>query len=292
MAPVLRPAVAGLRAGATSGIRGLAVVALTALNLLFWGTPVLILGLGKLVLRGAARRRLILILARIGERFVATNNRIFDALLPTQWDVSGIEGLSANRHYLVISNHVSWTDIFVLFRVFHRHVALLRFFIKYELIWMPVVGQAAWALEFPFMRRYSAEYLARHPEKRGRDLETTRRACQRYREIPVAILNFLEGTRFTLDKQEEQQSPYAMLLRPRVGGVTFVLDSLGDQLDGVIDVTIKYPRQDVSLWDFACGRISRIAVRARLLRVPGDRAHYKEWVEGIWREKDELLATL
>ena len=273
-------------------IRGLLVIFLTALNLAFWGTPVLILGLGKLVLRGRPRRRLILTLARLGERFVATNNRIFDALLPTQWDVSGIEGLRADGHYLVISNHVSWTDIFVLFRVFHRHVALLRFFIKQELIWLPVAGQAAWALEFPFMRRYSAEYLARHPEKKGRDLETTRRACQRYRDIPVAILNFLEGTRFTLDKQEEQQSPYRMLLRPRVGGVTFVLDSLGDQLDGVIDVTIKYPRQDVSIWDFARGRISRITVRARLLAVPGDRSQFKQWIEGIWREKDELLASL
>jgi 1-acyl-sn-glycerol-3-phosphate acyltransferase len=282
-----------LTAGSTSSwIRGLAVIVLVALNLAFWGVPVVLLGLGKLVLRGNARRRLILKLAGLGERFVATNNRIFDALLPTQWDVSGIESLRADRHYLVISNHVSWTDIFVLFRVFHRHVALLRFFIKQELIWLPFAGQAAWALEFPFMRRYSPEYLTRHPEKRGRDLETTRKACERYRDIPVAILNFLEGTRFTLDKQEEQQSPYAMLLRPRVGGVTFVLDSLGDQLDGVIDVTIKYPTQDVSIWDFATGRIPRIAVRARLLSVPDDRAHYKEWIEGIWREKDELLALL
>jgi 1-acyl-sn-glycerol-3-phosphate acyltransferase len=281
-------AVAGLRAGATSVL----VILLTALNLSFWGIPVLVMGLGKLVLRGQARRRLILMLAGLGDRFVAVNNRIFDALLPTEWDVQGLEGLRTDGRYLVISNHVSWTDIFVIFRVLHRHVALPRFFIKQELIWLPVVGQAAWALEFPFMRRYSAEYLARHPEKRGRDLETTRLACQRYREIPVAILNFLEGTRFTVDKHEEQESPYRMLLRPRVGGVTFVLDSLGDQLDGVVDVTIKYPHQDVSIWDFASGRISRIAVRARLLSVPDDRARYKEWIEGIWREKDQLLASL
>ena len=140
---------------------------------------------------------------------MAGNNRIFDLLLPTKWDIAGIgEDVRPDGHYLIISNHVSWVDIFVLFRAFQGRAPFIRFFLKHQLIWFPIVGQGCWALEFPFMHRHTPEYLEKHPEKRGKDLETTRRACQRYRNFPVAIANFVEGTRFTHAKREQQQSPY------------------------------------------------------------------------------------
>ncbi len=288
-----------------NAIRGAVVFALLALNLIFWGTPVLLLGLGKLVLRGRPLRALALSLARLGEGYVAGNELILRTFLPsTRLDIEGNDGLMRDGHYLIISNHISWVDIFVLFRTFHGRVALLRFFLKQELIWMPFLGLAAWALDFPFMKRYEPEYLARHPEKRGTDLATTRRACQRFRTIPVAILNFIEGTRFSREKQADEDSPYQYLLRPRVGGVAFVLASLGDQLDGIIDVTIGYPGHDVDMWHFVTGRVPLIRVRVRKLEVPDEfygeaiaepgpqREHFKLWVEKVWREKDALLGDL
>jgi 1-acyl-sn-glycerol-3-phosphate acyltransferase len=287
-----------------SVLRGLLVVVLLVTNVVLWGTPILLVGLVKLFIRGELRRRMILVAAWHGDQWVAFNNIIFDTLLPTRWDISVAEGLKPDRHYLIVSNHRSWTDILVLFRAFHRRVAFIRFFLKHELIWSPIVGQACWALDFPFMKRYSPEYLARHPEKRGMDLETTRRACRRYRRVPVAILNFLEGTRFTEEKREEQRSPYRFLLRPRIGGVGFVLASLGDQLDGVIDVTVAYPDYDITIWDFVCGRVPNVTVRAHLVDVPEEflssaiveqgpaRERFKAWVEAMWSEKDRLLSEL
>src|SRR5438034_3134789 len=204
-------------------IRGILTIALLFFNLLLWGIPVLLVGVIKFVVqvtapRSRLRSRVILANASLAERWVAGNDFIFDLLLPTEWDVLGIDDhLRPEGHYLIISNHVSWVDIFVIFRVFHRRVAFVRFFLKHELIWFPIVGQASWPLEFPFMKRYSPEYLERHPERRGKDLLTTRRACQRYRHVPVAMLNFLEGTRFTREKQADQESPYRHLLRPRIG---------------------------------------------------------------------------
>ena len=141
------------------------------------------------------------------------------------------------------------------------------------------------------MRRYSPEYLKAHPEKRGKDLETTRRACQRYRNFPVAIANFVEGTRFTLRKRDQQQSPYRHLLRPRVGGISFVFASLGEHLDAVYDVTIAYPRPEATVWEFVSGKIDTIAVRARRVEMPSSE-ETKTWVETLWREKDELLDSL
>jgi 1-acyl-sn-glycerol-3-phosphate acyltransferase len=240
----------------------------------------------------------------MGDRWAGVNNRIFDLMLTTKWDIAGVDGLRTDAHYLIVSNHVSWIDIFVVIRAFHRHAAFIRFFLKRELMWFPIVGQASWALDFPFMRRYTPEYLERHPEKRGHDLETTRRACRRFRSIPVTILNFLEGTRFSRDKHADQDSPYRQLLRPRVGGIAFVLASLGEQIDAIIDVTIAYPSQDVTFWDFVSNRIARITVRARRLEVPRrfltaeivepgpERDAFREWIENLWREKDALLEDL
>ena len=291
-------------------LRGIATTILLLLNLLLWGTLVVLFGVVKFAVhmiapRSRLRTRVILGLSWLAEHWVEGNDRIFDLMLPTKWDVEGpFDAIQRDGRYLIISNHVSWVDIFVNFRVFHGRAAFIRFFLKQQLIWFPIVGQAVWALEFPFMRRYSAEYLHRHPEKRGRDLETARRACQRYRHIPVTILAFVEGTRFTEEKRADQDSPYRHLLRPRVGAIGFVLASLGDQLDAMFDVMLAYPGRDVTFWQFVSGQVPRIVVRARRVDVPPEffnaeivepgpsRDRFKEWIDSIWREKDALLATL
>ena len=286
-------------------LRALAIVFLLLGNLILIGTPVLLGGIVKLLTFGKEpRRRVRLALAKLAERWVARNDRIFDALLTTRWDISGVEGLDPDGHYLLVANHVSWVDIFAVFRAFHGKTAFIRFFLKQQLIWFPIVGQASWALDFPFMRRYTPEELAAHPEKRGRDLETTRIACRRYRRIPVTILNFVEGTRFSPAKQREQQSPYRFLLRPRPGGISFVLASLAEQLDGVIDVTLVYPTLDVTMWDFVSNRIPRIVVRAQKLDVPQEffsdaitepgpeRERFKTWLDDVWRQKDAEITKL
>ena len=290
-------------------LRGTLTILLLLLNLLFWGTLVVLLGIVKFAVHMTApksrlRTRVILALSWLAEHWVDGNDRIFDLMLPTKWDVEGpFAEIKRDGRYLIISNHISWVDIFVNFRVFHDRAAFIRFFLKQQLIWFPIVGQAVWALEFPFMRRYSAEYLHRHPEKRGRDLETTRRACQRYRHIPVAILVFVEGTRFSEEKRADQESPYGHLLRPRVGAIGFVLASLGDQLDALFDVTLAYPGHDVTFWQFVSGRVPTIAVRARRVEVPPEffnpeitepgpaRDRFKAWIDSIWQEKDRLLDT-
>ena len=118
----------------------------------------------------------------------------------THWEVSGAEGLSRRAWYLVSCNHRSWVDIVVLQRVLNRKIPYPRFFLKKNLIWVPVLGGTWWALEYPFMKRHSKAYLERHPEKRDEDFDTTLRACERYKSDPATILNFPEGTRFTPEK--------------------------------------------------------------------------------------------
>lgn len=292
-------------------MRGIVTFVLLFLNLVVWGGAVVLAGILKVIVhftapRSRLRTRMIRLLAALASRWVAGNNAIFDLMLPRlEWDIGAIpDDVHPEGHYLIVANHVSWVDIFVLFRVFHRRAAFIRFFLKQELIWMPIVGQACWILEFPFMKRYTPEYLERHPEKRGRDLATTRRACQRYRHFPVAILNFLEGTRFSIEKRDDQDAPYRHLLRPRMGGIAFVLASFGDQLDDFLDVTLAYPGGETTMWQLVSGKLDRISVRVRSVPVPpefctaaitepgSERERFKQWIDGLWREKDALLETL
>ncbi|MBS3823988.1 MAG: acyltransferase, partial [Wenzhouxiangellaceae bacterium] len=246
-------------------------------------------------------------LMRIAENWIGFNSWMIDHLTDTRIEVEGMPDSSREGHLLVLCNHQSWVDIPVLQKLFNRRLPLLRFFLKSQLIWVPLLGLAWWALDFPFMKRYSKQMLARRPELAGRDVEATRRACAKFRDIPVAIMNFVEGTRFRPDRHQAQQSPYRHLLKPRSGGIAFVFDALGDSIDTIVDVTIAYPgfdRAPPGLPDLFANRITEIRVSIRTLQVPdffrdldyqndpADRQRFQAWVNGLWRQKDETCERL
>ena len=181
------------------------------------------------------------VLTGVAESWIGVNNWMMDRFTGTRVGVEEDAALQVDGHYLVLANHQSWVDILVLQKVFNRRIPLLRFFLKRQLFWVPVLGLAWWALDFPFMGRYTRKQIAKNPELGRRDIEATRRACAKFRDIPVAVMNFVEGTRFTPEKHAGQASPYRHLLRPKSGGVAFVLDAMGEGLHALLDVTIAYP---------------------------------------------------
>ena len=286
-------------------VRAALALLLFVLNTLFWCTPLYIVLLVKLIIPRPGWRefhsRLMIWLA---ETWIDCNNLIINLTQRIEWDMAGLEGLRRDEWYLVGSNHQSWVDIVVLQRVFNHRIPFLKFFIKQPLIRVPVLGGAWWALDFPFMKRHSAAYLAQHPEARDQDWETTRRMCERFRNTPTTILNFLEGTRFRPAKHARQQSPYRYLLRPKVGGLAFTLEAMPDRLRTLLDVTLLYPDGPCTFGDLLMGRIRRVIVRVRALPIPtellgGDyrndpefRAAMQNWINRLWAEKDALIGEL
>lgn len=241
----------------------------------------------------------------IAELWIAINSQWMRLTQRMDWDVEGVAELDKNQWYLVTSNHQSWADIFILQHLLNRKIPMLKFFLKQELIWVPVIGLCWWALDFPFMKRYSKEYLEKHPEKRGQDFESTRRACEKFEHLPVSVFNFLEGTRFTPAKHEAQQSPYKWLLKPKAGGIGFVVGAMGSSVNTLLDITIAYPgHSQPSFGDFLCGRVSKVQVRVRQREIPEEflgrsysddeefRYAFQQWVTELWREKDELMDAL
>jgi 1-acyl-sn-glycerol-3-phosphate acyltransferase len=285
-------------------LRGVLSLLLYLCNTVLCCIPLFAVALLKLLVPWRAWRRFCdRVLNALASGWIAVNNGNIALVNNIRWDVEGLDGLSREQWYLVVANHQSWVDILVLQRIFHRRIPFLKFFLKKELIWVPLLGLAWWALDFPFMKRYSREFLAKRPHLRGRDIEITRRACEKFKTIPVSIMNFVEGTRFTPQKHARQQSPFTHLLRPRAGGTAFVLDAMGERLGQMLDVTIAYPRGGRSLWDFVCGRVGEIRVRVEQRPIgremqgdyqgdPDFRRRFQDHLNALWGLKDQRLAAL
>ena len=214
------------------------------------------------------------------------------------------EPLSQDQSYLILSNHQSMTDIPVLVRAVLGKVPFMRFFAKASLKKVPVFGTAWTAIDCPFMKRYSKEFLAQNPHLKGKDLEETIASCRKLRHSHVSITNYVEGTRFTLKKHEETQSPYKHLLAPRAGGVALAIAALEGKLQKIVDLTVYYHQKQNTLWDYLCGRLKEVTVHVEVREIPahfyqGDyqndpefKAEFQAWLNVIWQDKDQLLDTI
>jgi 1-acyl-sn-glycerol-3-phosphate acyltransferase len=280
-------------------LRGAIASLVLVLNTLLGATAMVPFALAKLVLPfNRVRHVTDRALNAIATAWIGVNSAWIDAVGRTDWDVSGLDSLQRGGWYLVLSNHQSWVDILVLQKIFNRRIPMLKFFLKQELIWVPVIGLAWWALDFPFMRRQGGGTSG------AADLERARKACEKFRVVPTSVINFLEGTRFTRAKHDAQASPYTHLLKPKVGGIATALTTLGDQFRHVLDVTIDYPDGPPSFWMLLSGRLRAVVVRVQPREIPAEllagnymgdamiRTRLREWIDGLWREKDLQLDRL
>ncbi|EOG3624000.1 acyltransferase [Pseudomonas putida] len=286
-------------------LTGILTTTLLLLNTVVLICPLLVFALLKLVLPGRGRDYASWAVMWVAETWSEIDKAIFALCIPTQWDIRGVENLRKDTSYLAVSNHQTWVDIPALIESLNRRTPFFKFFLKKELIWVPLLGLAWWGLDYPFMKRYSKAFLEKHPELKGKDLEITKAACELFKRQPVTVVNYLEGTRFTEAKRQEQQSPYRYLLKPKAGGVAFVLAALGEQLDALLDVTIVYPGNKApGFWALLNGSISRVIIDIQVRELdpalwagdyendPAFRQTVQAWVNQLWVEKDQRIDEL
>jgi 1-acyl-sn-glycerol-3-phosphate acyltransferase len=285
-------------------LRGCASISLMALNTVWWTALLFSVTFCKAVAPIAGWRRFTgRLMVGLANTWIACNNGILRLVNKVEWRFNLPQGLDCWRNYLVIANHQSWTDILALQRAFLRRIPFLRFFLKKNLIYVPLLGQAWWALDFPFVKRQRKSGNAASRQAGPSNLDFVTRACAKYREIPVSIMNFVEGTRFSLSKHKHQASQYANLLRPKAGGVTTVLNAMPDCLHSILDVTIAYPGGAGSFWEFICSRGRQVVVHVEerklaglitdeRLRDQGFRAYMEGFLNDLWAAKERKLAKL
>ena len=270
-------------------------------NTVLWLIPIILFSFFKAIFPVPFWQKLMsYLLDAMASNWVALNTVIQWLFTQMKVEVTGLEKLEKKQWYLVISNHQTWVDIIILQRILHSKIPFLKFFLKRELIYVPLLGVAWWALDFPFMKRYSQSFIKKNPHLKGKDVETTKKACEKFKHKPVSIMNFVEGTRFTKQKHQKQASPFQHLLKPKAGGIGFVLSTMGDQLNKVLDVTIYYPEGIPSFVDFLSGRIKTVKVVIDIKSVDktilgdyvNDRAYrvsFQKWVNQLWTQKNQLL---
>lgn len=288
-----------------SSMRGLIAATLLILNTLIWCSLLFAFAIVKLLLPLRAVRAMVdRILNALATAWVACNSGWMRVTQHAHWDVTGLDGLEYRGWYLVNSNHQSWVDILVLQHLLNRRIPMLKFFLKQQLIYVPVIGLAWWALDFPFMRRHSNAYLRAHPEKRHQDLQAARTACRKFALVPTSVMNFAEGTRFTRQKHTAQHSPYRHLLKPKTGAIALALSVLGDKFHSFLDITIVYPGGAPTFWQFLCGNVPRVVVGLNRVPIPpefcagdyqGDpkfRRTIQRWLQAIWQDKDHQIDAI
>ena len=284
--------------------RGLTVGSVITGSTFFHGPPVLALGLTKLFKQS---KKVDETNIKITNSWLSVNNWLIDHVLAnTQWDISIDDDLDLNMQgrYLMMCNHQSWVDTTVNQYFGLTRMPLTRFFTKWELIFIPFVGQAFKILGFPMMKRHSKEQIAKNPELKHRDMEEARKSCEQLLSQPFTLLNYLEGTRFTAEKHAQQKSTFTNLLKPKAGGLALALNILGDQIDALVDMTIVYPDGVPGYGEFWLGEVPRIAVNLRKIDIPAwvaggnyeedaeFREKFQQWVDQIWTDKDQLISEM
>jgi len=285
-------------------LRCILALSLYLINTLFWIGPLVGFSILKLLIPFKFWQYLSrLIIDFIANSWIHCNSFNLWLMHKVDIEVTGLESLENDKWYVVVSNHQSWVDILVMQKILIGKIPFLKFFLKKELIWVPIMGIAWWALDFPFMKRYSTAFIKKNPHLKGKDIEITRKACEKFKTIPVSVVNYMEGTRYTPAKHAKQQSPFKHLLKPRAGGIAFVLGSMGEMMTGIVNITIVYPEGPKDFWQFLSGKLSKVKVHIEVIPVTeeiiGDyfedetfRAGFQEWVNALWVEKDQVIERM
>ena len=276
---------------------------LQVINLGFWAILIIAFGLLKLILPFAApllnpfMNRLMFSFGIVSVALIKLTNRV-------EWDFKIHGELNKNDWYLMTPNHLSWLDIILLIEFAADKIPAPKFFLKKELIWLPFVGLGAWALDMPFMQRYSRAFVEKNPHLKGKDIETTRKYCEKFKKQPTTVINFVEGSRFTSEKHETRNSSYENLLPPKAGGIAFTLAAMGELFTNVLDVTLLYPNNsDKPMMDMLSGRLNKVVIHVDVLpvddQIVGDyfndskfQARFQNWLNGLWHQKDRLIGQI
>lgn len=285
-------------------LKGILAFISVVVNTLFWCIFLLSIAVLKLLIPFKGWKRLCTkLIINIGECWIFCNGLWIKVLHRPKWKIEGFESLDQSNWYLSVANHQSWADIFILQGITNRKIPMLKFFMKHVLIWVPVIGLAWWALDMPFLKRYTKAEIDKKPELRGKDIKAMEKSFERFSRYPVSIFSFAEGTRFTEKKKLDQSSKYKNLLNPKSGGIGLTLTTM-PYIKLILDFTIHYEDPRRSFWDFLCGRMSKVNVKVRELEIPDNllgrnyeedaefREELKLWIENLWLDKDKYIEEI
>ena len=282
-------------------LKGLITVTIIALVLTLGVIVLTIVNIPRLIPLQSIKKNIGKLSNEIGSLIVATLKLSIQVIHKPKWEFELPENLGTSNWYLGMSNHLSWGDIFILLFAGHRKVPLLKFFMKDELKWIPILYLVHKTVDMPFLKRHSMKSVKKNPELRKLDMIAAQKAAKRFARNPSVAFSFAEGTRYTPKKHATQSSPYFQLLKPKIGALNIALSGM-PEVSHLLDFTIIYKTNKTSAWNFACGDMNDVKVIAKayelpkeiLARLPSDTEYknfFQSYVNKIWEEKSRLIES-
>lgn len=271
-------------------------------NLSFWIIPVILLAVIKLMVPvSRIKVRSYQAMIWIYGIAVKINDFLLFGIMKNKLHIQNPGALNKERNYLILSNHQSWADILILQSFLNKNTPPIRFIVKRELIFMPLIGLICWAYEYPFVRRGSLKSKKETNHKTSKDMYTIRNKIDHMSSSNLSIINFVEGTRFNILKSKKFASRYKHLLNPHAGGLFHILKNYGEKLDTVLNFTIVYGCRAPFFWKFIGGRCRHILVDLQEIQkedlmtslgATNEEIHFNavsNWLKELWKEKDEKM---
>ena len=128
-------------------VRGVIAASILVVNTVVLSPVLIVVSLLRFIIPLRGWQRLCTSMAiAIAELWISINSFWMWLTQTMQWDIEGIEALDKNHWYLVTSNHQSYADILILQHLLNRKIPMLKFFLKQQLIWVPVIG-LSWSID-------------------------------------------------------------------------------------------------------------------------------------------------
>lgn len=210
-----------------------------------------------------------------------------------------------NEPALVVCNHRSWLDTIILYSL-ARQVRMhgdVKFLAKRSLLIFPIFGFAGWVLDVVIFIKRQSSSAGRRMGKMFSSLTDPRRDC-----LPYWLINYLEGTRFTMKKRREALTfaeerglkQLHHVLQPRTKGFIATVRALRGNARAVYDVTIGYDEtedhemspsfREMCFTPSLTNRIVHVHQRRiPLSEIPEDEDELRRWVYTLYEQKDELI---
>ncbi len=203
------------------------------------------------------------------------------------------DDIPRHENAVVILNHQSMADITVLLMYAKAKGRLgdMKWFVKDVLKYVPGVG---WGMVF-----LDCLFIKRNWTDDKNKIQAVFQKVIRYK-IPVWVISFLEGTRFTQAKKERSQAYAAKqgmpllnhVLLPRTKGFVSTVQGLGDHAHAVYDMTIGYIGKTPTLSDWIKGHVKVVYLNVRrfpIADLPKNEKELSAWTVERYRQKDLLL---
>lgn len=230
----------------------------------------------------------------------------FKAICGAKVDLHCAKEIKRGRNAMLISNHKFFGDFFLLhtFAIDQGMLEYCKYFAKDSLKFVPFFGWGIYLMGCIMVKRDWA-----------RDKENIQKTFRMYlgQSLPVWIVSYVEGTRFTPSKAAQSRSyaiangikPLMHLLLPRTKGFVSALESFrsGSRIKTVYNAVLVYyhPKRGFgatpTVSDFLFGRVSEFTYQVHVTMhhiddIPLDSKAAANWLTDLYSKNDKLLNDL